>query len=217
LYEKSVTIDKMKTRAATKSKLKSKSASHRKFGWLAVGFLAVFLGMPNATIVRTAVAGGEVDSIFFLFLKYAIMLIFVIPLVIFCLRRPVVMAKNLKNLLIMAAATGSATTVWFVAIEHSTASYTSIISLMAPIMLVILSARLVHDQISRRSVAGISLAAAGGALVVALPTLLHGTASASFYPLATGLMILNSVLTPLSIIYQRKVNQAGVPFVASAG
>ena len=191
----------------------------KKSQWFLLGLLAVFIGAPNSTIIRIALDGDNgTDSLTLLLVRFTIVaIIFFIPLYKFVCQKYSVFRKAFKDLLIFSTCTITAACTWFVAIEQSSASYASIITLLAPIILVILSAKLVKDKITRRATAGITLAAVGGILVVALPTILHGSAQSDFYPFATLLLLLNCALAPLSIIYQRRTNEQGVPFTVSIG
>jgi drug/metabolite transporter (DMT)-like permease len=184
--------------------------------WLAIGFVSVFLAAPNAMLVRSIF--GEIDSLTFIFLKFTVITIITLPFLIrFIIKERAIFRKNLKNLGFLAFFNVLSTSVFFVAVEQSSASYASIIALLSPILLVIFSARLVRDKISRRAVAGITLAAIGGICVVALPAILHGAAQMGVYPLATVLALINVVTFPLAIIYQRKSNEQGVPLTVSMG
>jgi drug/metabolite transporter (DMT)-like permease len=153
-----------------------------------------------------------------LLLKYTIILvIFFIPLYTLVRKKFSIFKAAFKNLVVMSIFTITSTATWLVAVEQSSASYASIISLLSPIILVILSAKMINDRITRRATAGISLAAIGGVLVIALPTILQGSATSDFYPMATVLMLVHCVLGPLAIINQRRANEKGVPFTASIG
>lgn len=184
-----------------------------------LGLLAVFIAAPNPMLVRIATSGdASTDSLTLLLIKYSIILmVFFVPLYRFVRSKNSIFRAALKDLLIMSVCTVTSTTVWMMAIEQSSASYSSIISLLSPVILVILSAKLVKDRITRRATAGISLAAIGGILVVALPAILQGSAGSGFYPVATLLLLVSCVLSPLAVIYQRRANEHGVPFTASIG
>jgi drug/metabolite transporter (DMT)-like permease len=185
--------------------------------WFLLGLLSVLIGAPNAMVVRTAVSGdNSTDSLTILILKFSIILIlFFVPFYRFVRAKYSVFRGAFKNLIIMACCNVVATSTWIIAVEQSSASYSSIIALLSPILLVILSARLVKDRVTRRAAAGITLAAIGGLLVVALPALLQGSTGSGLYPIATILMLINCVVTPLTIIYQRRSNEQGVPMNVS--
>jgi drug/metabolite transporter (DMT)-like permease len=187
--------------------------------WFLLGLLSVFIGAPNPMITRTALSGDvSTDSLTLVLAKFAVLLvIFFVPLYRFVRTKFSIFRAALKDLLIYAICTVLTTYAWMSAVEQSSASYSSIINLLAPVVLVILSAKLINDRITRRATAGITLAAIGGLLVVALPAVLRGSTTTDFYPLATLLLIVVCVLGPLNIIYQRRANERGVPFTVSTG
>ncbi len=184
--------------------------------WLLIGFLSVVIGAPNGTIIKSTL--GEINSTTFTFLKLAMTFVIFLPVVVlFLLRHWKVIKKNAFNLAISVTCTAISLIVFYKAIEYSTASYTSIISLLSPIILVIISSKIIKEKVGRRAVAGITLAAIGGLLVVAVPAIFEGSAASVFYPLATVLVLINCVTSPISIIYQRKANDNGVTFAVYAG
>ena len=184
--------------------------------WLLIGLLSVVIGAPNGTIIKSIL--GEIDSTTFTFLKFAMMFMIFLPVVIsFILRHKKVLRKNARNLTISVIGTAVSVIVFYKAIQYSAASYASIISLISPIILVIMSTRLTKEKVGPRAVAGITLAAIGGLLVVAVPAIFHGSATSVFYPLATILVLINCISSPISVIYQRKANEGGVSFSVYAG
>ncbi|MCL2451805.1 DMT family transporter [Candidatus Saccharibacteria bacterium] len=199
--------------------MKERSEKSNKSKWFWLGIAAVFIGAPNPMMTRIALSGdASTDSLTLILIKYSILLlVFFVPLYRFVRAKNSIFRAALKNLVIYAVCTVVSTYLWMAAIEQSNASYASIITLLSPIILVVLSAKLVNDRITRRATAGITLAAIGGILVVVLPTILQGSVTSNFYPLATILLLIVCVLTPLNIIYQRRANEQGVPFTVSTG
>ncbi len=178
--------------------------------------LSVLIAAPSTTMIRSVYS--ELGSTSFTFLKFLMMFVAFAPLVaIFIVKKHNIWRKNLKYLLISSASTAVSVLVAYKAIELSTASYASIIGLLSPIMLVIVSSRLIKEKVGRRAVAGITLAAVGGVLVVALPAIMQGSVGSIFYPTATILMFINCITYPISVVYQRKANEGGVPFTVNAG
>jgi drug/metabolite transporter (DMT)-like permease len=104
-----------------------------------------------------------------------------------------------------------------IAIKLSAASYVSIISLLAPILMLILSARMVGDKITPRALAGISLAGIGAIVTILLPIAVHQGSHFVFYPLATLFALINTITFPLSTIYFKKANEKGMPFMPLMG
>jgi drug/metabolite transporter (DMT)-like permease len=181
--------------------------------WFAVGLSSYLLIAPNATIMRVVV--GNVEPLEFTFLRSALIVIFAIPFILVALHK-----FNKRNLmhtlgagLCMTVATISLT----YAVKYSNASYVAIMGLLAPILLVIMSNRLLGDKISLRAIAGVTLAGVGALVVVGAPLFIGNQTTPHFYLLATILMIVNSVSFTLGILFSRKSNEAGMPLSANAG
>ncbi len=192
---------------------KNKNKKDRWWFWFTVGLAAYLLTAPNATIIRVVVT--QIPPLEFTFLRSALIVIVALPFVLMAIR-----TFNKQNLmytlgagLSMTIATMSLT----YAVKYSSASYAAIISLLTPILLVVLSTRLLGDKITPRAVAGVALAAAGATVVVLLPLVLTGNTTPHFYPLATTLMLVNCLFFTLGTIFSRKSNQAGMPLTANAG
>lgn len=178
----------------------------------------MLLGVPNATIIRSVSTGGEIDSMMLLLLKTGMIALVTAPLLIqFGLRHRETIRKQWRNLAIMASASTASAILFFTAVERSSASYASIVSLFAPIMLVVLSAKIIKDRIGRRARAGITLAALGGLVAIALPAALNHSVELSMYPVAAILLLINCVTHPLGTIYFRRANEGGVPLSVCVG
>jgi len=184
-----------------------------------LGLVSAALGVPYALLIRIAVSGDAgTDSLVLLILKFTIILVIAfVPLYKFVRDHFSIFKKSFKNLCIMVICNVISSSFWIMSVEQSNASYASIVMLLAPIVLVILSAKLVKDRMTRRAAAGISLAAVGGILVVALPALLQGSAISDVYPLATILLLINCIANPLVIVFQRRSHEQGVPLTALVG
>ena len=184
--------------------------------WIVVGLLSVALGSPNSTVIKGAYS--EMDTVAFVSLKFFIIALFFAPVLAkFIIRNHGLWFKNRKYLLISAAATAVSSVTYYKAIELSNASYTSIVSLLAPIFLIVISNRLIKEKTSKRAVLGITLAAVGGLFVVAIPAFAQGSISAEFSPIATFVALASCISYPVAMIYQRKANEGGVSFAAQAG
>jgi drug/metabolite transporter (DMT)-like permease len=103
------------------------------------------------------------------------------------------------------------------ALSVSPASYVTIITLLTPIIFIIYASKLAGERFNSRSLAGITLAAAGGLVLVAAPFLVHQGGEFVFYPAGTALTLVNTLTFPLSIIYFARANKAGVPMTALMG
>ncbi len=181
--------------------------------WFAVGLSAALLIAPNTTIMRVVV--GTIQPMEFTFLRSALIVIIAAPFVLTAIHK-----FNKRNLMLTLGA-GLCMTVATIsltyAVKYSSASYAAIMGLLSPILLVILSNRLMGDRISLRAVTGVLLAASGAVVIVAAPLLLGGKTSTHFYPLATALMLTNSLVFTLGILFSRKSNESGMPLSANAG
>jgi drug/metabolite transporter (DMT)-like permease len=175
--------------------------------WFLVGLLSVVLAGPNATIIKYSL--GSIDPFLYNSLRFLLVALVTTPFLLKDSRR-----LNKKNLKLAATAglyMAVAVTVFVWAIKLSGASYVSIVTLITPIILMIYSAKLVGEKVTYRALAGISLAALGAMVIVVLPVALAQSGSVHFKPLATVFALGNCLTFPLSIIYFKKANQAGIP------
>lgn len=192
---------------------KNKNKKDSWWFWFAIGLSACLLVAPNATVIRVLVS--SVEPLEFVFLRSMLALAVSAPFILFAIRK-----FNRRNL---AFALGSALCMTISAIslayavKYSSASYAIIMGLLSPILLVVFSSRLLHDKISFRAASGVTLAAAGALLIVIAPIALSGNVDAHFYPLATSLMLINSIFFTLGIILTRKSHEANLPLTASTG
>lgn len=177
--------------------------------WIWIGLLAILSSAPNGTVIKNIY--NDVSSSTFIVLKFGLMLVAFLPFLIsFAVKHKKILRKNIIPLLVSATCSGLSVITFYKAIEISTASYASVIALLSPIVLVIVSSHLIRERVHSRAIAGIALAAVGGTLVVAIPAFLHGSVGSIFYPMATVLVLINCLAYPLSVVLQRKVNEQGV-------
>lgn len=161
---------------------------------------------------------SEIDSLTLLTLRLGLAAIVFAPFVLrFFTQHTKLIRKQWRNLAISSVGFWIGMMFWFMAIERSSASYASVLYLLAPIALVFFSARIIKDRVSRRARTGITLATFGGLVAVALPAILNSSVGSSVYPLATILLLIVCVIDPLAVIYQRRANEAGVPMVVCIG
>lgn len=183
----------------------------RKHYWFLLGLVGTLLAAPNALFVRLA-ARENFDPFLFNVLRFAAVALVTTPYLVTKLRRVKRSARSSiwKSGLYMSVAVISY--VW--AIKLSQASYVSMLVLLSPIVFVILSAQLTGEQISRRSMFGITLGALGATVMVFLPVALEQDGTFVFYPAATLLSLVNVVSFPLAIIHYKKANDKGVPILS---
>jgi len=103
------------------------------------------------------------------------------------------------------------------AIKYSNASYAVIMSMLSPVTLIVLSRRMTKDRLTIRALSGVALAGIGALIVVLAPVVLGGNTDSHLYPLATCLMLINTVFFTLGIIFSRKSNEAGMSLAANSG
>lgn len=190
-----------------------KKKKHSLRAWLLLGLTGALIAAPNATVMRTGVEGQ--DPLIFNALRFTVVAIVCLPFLMrsFGKFKP----KNRKHALLSALCLAVSVTANILAIKLSAASYVSIISLIAPIVMVILSARMIGDKITPRALAGISLAAIGAMVTILLPIAIHQGSHFVFYPWATFFALVNTITFPLSTIYFKKANEKGVSFMPLMG
>lgn len=195
-----------------KNKKNSKS-SNWSF-WLTVGLIAQLMIAPNPTILKAQT--DILDPLLLNVLRSAFAAAVSIPFILINLR------KWTRQSLIYSIGAGLcmsvATNALVFALSQGDASYAVVLSLLSPLVLIFLSRAFFHDKITKRGIAGITLAALGGFIVIALPLVFSGK-SVSFhvYPMATALMLLNAIFFPLSVILLRKSHEAGAALTATQG
>lgn len=182
--------------------------------WVAVGLVGMLLAAPNATVIKWVIS--DIDPFMFNVIRGLAIALVTLPFIVVAL--PAFFRKhNLYNATMASALMSVAilTNVW--AISLSQASYVSIIGLVSPIFLIYFSAKMNNERISSRSLAGITLVALGAMAVVVLPVVMHQGGDFIFYPAATVLTLLNSVMFALGTIYYKRANEAGVSMFALIG
>lgn len=185
----------------------------RKF-WLGASILYAVLTAPNATVIKAAV--GDIDVHYWNLLRFLPVALVALPFVIKAW--PVICRRHVLSRVVGAGLCMSIAVVCYVfAIELSQASYVSIVTLVTPIIIVLLSFLITKERITRRAMTGVTLAALGATVLVVLPlALAQGTIS--FYPLATLLALINCVGFSLAVVLMRQTNErAHVPLMASIG
>ncbi len=182
--------------------------------WFLVALLAAVLVSPNAMLLRYTV--GTWDPYFMNLFRTGIGAIVLLPITIryFHMFRGAV----LKKVLIICTAAATVVTANALALQHGPASYFGLIALLSPLILVWFAARLTHEHITKRALAGITLAAAGALVIVLLPIALSQRQEFVFYPLATLFALISVVMVPLWTVESKMANQDhSVPIFALLG
>lgn len=174
--------------------------------WIVVAVLAVILAAPNGTIIKTALS--DIGPIWFNVFRFIMIVLLTLPFVIHA--RKSFTRKNIKYAAIAGVSYGVAVVSYTLAVQLSQASYVATIDLGIPILLMVYSIYLTREKVSRHAFVGIGLAALGGFVIIALPSIFSGDLTSDVYPLATLMALLNCASFPLAIIYSRKANEAGL-------
>ncbi len=179
--------------------------------WLYMGIFYILFMAPHPMIVKYAIEGT--DMFFWNMLRFAIASLILLPLII--LGWSSVWKKGVRKwTLFMIVSTTVALLTFTAMIKFSQASYTSIMNLLSPIILVLLSIIFTKDKISKQAITGITIAGFGASIIAVLPMLQNGSA---IYPLATILGLINGVAHSISIISMRKMNEHKIPFKYISG
>ena len=189
--------------------------------WTIIGLVGALLAAPNPMIVRSVVS--DMPSLWWVFLRFVIItLILLLPMLVELYKKrrtsspQLHSAKAFRSLLIASSTLPLALVVFCEAIAQSQASYVSIVTLVSPVVLVVLSQKLLGEKVSRRATTGLGVAFGGALLLVLAPLLIqHG--SVDFYPVATIYALLNVVLFSVGMIYMRKANEAGYSMMTILG
>lgn len=179
--------------------------------WFWVAAVSVLLLAPNNTIIRIGVT--HADPYYWIFVRSVSVLIVCLPFIVRDVKK---IRTASKDLLVAATTFTFAIITYTIAIYLSQASYVAIITLVTPILFVVISSYILKEKISRRSVAGVSLAMAGAMVLIVLPIAMQQNAMV-FYPLATVLALVQCVAYVFGTIYMRKANEDGVSMGAVIG
>ncbi|MDR0591502.1 MAG: DMT family transporter [Candidatus Nomurabacteria bacterium] len=190
------------------------SKQKRKSGytfWLVMGLLAFLLSTPQGMVTKILTSNG-LDAFSFMAIRNGVILVCVLPVALVgTIRHWCAIKRHWRPMLVGGMCLGASSVAYTVAIETGMASHVSIINLLTPIVLVVLSAKIVHDKVSHRATVGITLAAVGGVLAVAVPMLLTGAVESFINPVSVFLALFNCIVYPIAMVYMRRANGEGVP------
>lgn len=188
----------------------SKTSKKRLF-WFAISIVGLLIAAPNGTIVRHTIIGT--DPYYFNSLRFGLIAVLTTPILI--KHRSMFNKKNIWHSLNAGFFMAIAVISYVWALKLSQASYVSIITLLSPIVFILLSVKLDNGKITRRALAGVSLAALGALTIVALPVALSQNQPFVFYPSATILALVNCVTFPLAMLAYKKADNHKIPMLAS--
>lgn len=182
--------------------------------WLMLGLASEFLAAPSTAVMRYTLPGMNVP--YFTFLRYLVVLMLCIP-ALKMFKQKQLNREFAKNIFLSSFFLCLAILTFTYAITMIEASYATILSLAEPIFFIPLSIKMEKEKINRRSVAGLSLAAAGAFAVLVLPIALAQRGALTFNPFANLLLIINLIAWGLFLIFYRKANEQGVSLNAIMG
>lgn len=181
------------------------------FKWFLIALMGAFLSAPNGMVVRLAV--GEISPLEMNALRFLLVALVCLPFIRTEWRK--LNREMLVRLLRAGVYLTVAVSAFVTAVKMSQASYAAIILLLTPVMLLIYSVKWYGEKLTRRTMSGISLAAMGAVVLVALPFAQGG--GTAFYPMATLLLVLNCVTYPLAIFEFKKINESGISTMTAIG
>ena len=193
--------------------IKTKKKQNNLSYWLTIGLISQLITSPNVSIMKVILA--SLDPTTFNFLRAGVCVIVATPFVVWHWRK--LRRTNVVYAIGAGICTAISMTVFTYAIQQSQASYVVIMSMLAPVMLVVLSRFFFQERIRLRAAAGVTLAALGALAAVALPLIIGGKTIFAWYPLATALSLLGCIFLPLATIFLRKSNEAGLPLTSTQG
>lgn len=187
----------------------------RKQKWLFVLAIltTVLLSAPHATAIRVAV--DSADPYYWLIVKLTLVAVFCLPWVVRHFKTifsEKIIKYTVGSMICSAVALIAAT----LSVHASQASYVSIMSLSFPVIFVIISAWMLKERLSHRTIAGVTLAMIGAAVVVLVPIALSNQGVA-FYPLSTALSLLVGVSSAIGTILMKQVHEKKVSLIATLG
>jgi drug/metabolite transporter (DMT)-like permease len=180
--------------------------------WLVLGLAVYVLSAPNAMIAKMLFSNEWLDTFSYSIIRYGVMVLFTLPVAIVgVVKHHKAVAKHWRLAVFAGLCLSLSSVAYTLAIELGKASHVNIINLLTPIILVVLSAKIIHDKVSHRATIGITLAAIGGVLVVAAPMIISGSLDSTISPASVALSLFNAFVFPVAMVCMRRVNEAGVP------
>lgn len=180
--------------------------------WVGIGALTALLNAPN--VLLTKILTSSVDVVTVITARSLIAAIIILPFLLRVLPRVPKRSYGTIILTGLCITTGLLSTA--VAIHLSQAVYVSVINLLMPVSLIILSLILTKEHLRPSAIFAFGLTGVGALIAIALPALIDSSLHA-FYPLATLLILVDCVAYPLSIVLIRKLTAQGVPATAIIG
>ncbi len=175
--------------------------TNKKYFWY--GFLAMLLGSLNIPLMKYATESTNPATINAL--RYSFGALITLPY--FFKHFHKLNKNNLRYSVLSGIAIFVSSAGLVIALDHSTANYVALLTILCPIMLVIFSIKMTRDKVDFKKIAGFSIALLGALVIIAGPLIKTGNASFEFYPLATFFIFLLVIAYPLAVIFARKANE----------
>lgn len=191
------------------------SSTHSKKShiWWYIGLFGALISAPNTTIIKYVTE--TLDPFVFIATRFAFLAL--IGLIYVWFVRHTFTRSGMRYTLISTLYMTVAVMTYVWAVNQSTASYLSILTLLNPIILVMMSRWLTGEKINSRVLSGVTLGLLGAFIIVAVPIALSQQSDVHFYPFATLLAAANVISYPLAIIYAKKATNTGVPVMGVLG
>lgn len=169
------------------------------------GIIAMLLGALNPPTIKLATE--HMSPTMFNILRYAIASGLMLPL--FWRNRARLSRRSLYYASLSGLGIAISSQCFATAIHMSSSAYASLLTLLNPIFLVALSAKMTKEKINSTHLVGFSLAGLGALIIILAPALGGGPADISFYPVATGLLLVMAIAYPLATIFARRAHETG--------
>jgi drug/metabolite transporter (DMT)-like permease len=181
--------------------------------WTLAGVLAAVLTAPSGSIVK--IVSETIEPALIIAIRYTIIALCCLP---FLLRiKTAVIKRNLPDLLLASLFMSITGVSYAASIQMGQASYSSIITLIDPILLVVFSIMLLREKMSRQIVCGVAVAMLGAAVVVVAPFLLGEESGVHVGLESIVFAIISAVTYPLMLIFMRRANVGGVSMSGLSG
>lgn len=181
-----------------------------KYFWY--GILASILGSINAPIIKYVTQ--YISPAAFNTLRFTLTALITLPFFLIYIKK--ITKKNLRFAILSGFFLSISTLTFAMAVNSSTASYITLLTLLEPVLLVISSVVLTKERVNMRHLSNFSLAGLGALIIVSAPLIAIGSHNIDFYPKATVLALIMIVCYPLCVIYAKKSNESRkkLPFIS---
>lgn len=194
--------------------MKNQNKKHSYAYWVTIALIAAFIAAPNPSISKIGILDVGANEYNVLRLSAGA----IVGIVLIFMGYKKFTFKNFKYSIYSAFFMTIALVTFAHAIKLSSAGYVAILSLMAPIYLVVISRYWLKESITKSAAIGIFVSAVGALIaVVSVQNSNNLDIITTNYLQATGLMFLNSVSFPLSLIFARKATNLNLPIYTVFG